>query len=143
MSATVKVSGPLSTTAASTAVRNGLMAVRKSVAREGANRAAEALAGAVRGGTGHAEKAVTYTDHSVVMISGKYTMPVVVPDPATDIVVTTSLASYGPWLEGTGSRNYTTRFKGYRSFAYAAAQMNYFAESMADQAMEPFIARMQ
>lgn len=23
---------------------------------------------------------------------------------------------YGPWLEGTGSRNATTRFKGYRTF---------------------------
>jgi hypothetical protein len=23
---------------------------------------------------------------------------------------------YGPWLEGTGSRNQTTRFKGYRTF---------------------------
>lgn len=23
---------------------------------------------------------------------------------------------YGPWLEGTGSRNSTTRFKGYRTF---------------------------
>jgi hypothetical protein len=27
---------------------------------------------------------------------------------------------YGPWLEGTGSRNRTTRFKGYASFRRAA-----------------------
>lgn len=26
---------------------------------------------------------------------------------------------YGPWLEGTGSRNRTTRFKGYRNFRTA------------------------
>lgn len=30
---------------------------------------------------------------------------------------------YGPWLEGTGSRNETTRFKGYASFRRAAQQL--------------------
>jgi hypothetical protein len=29
---------------------------------------------------------------------------------------------YGPWLEGTGSRNRTTRFKGYASFRRATQQ---------------------
>lgn len=29
---------------------------------------------------------------------------------------------YGDWLEGTGSRNQTTRFKGYHSFRRAAQQ---------------------
>jgi hypothetical protein len=30
---------------------------------------------------------------------------------------------YGPWLEGTGSRNRTTRFKGYRSFRKAIQRL--------------------
>lgn len=30
---------------------------------------------------------------------------------------------YGPWLEGTGSRNATTRFKGYASFRRAAQDL--------------------
>lgn len=30
---------------------------------------------------------------------------------------------YGPWLEGTGSRNRTTRFKGYRSFRRAQQEV--------------------
>lgn len=30
---------------------------------------------------------------------------------------------YGPWLEGTGSRNRTTRFKGYASFRRARATL--------------------
>jgi hypothetical protein len=30
---------------------------------------------------------------------------------------------YGPWLEGTGSRNATTSFKGYASFRRAAQQL--------------------
>lgn len=31
---------------------------------------------------------------------------------------------YGPWLEGTGSRNASTRFKGYRSFRRTAQWLN-------------------
>lgn len=31
---------------------------------------------------------------------------------------------YGPWLEGTGSRNQTTRFKGYASFRRAAQELD-------------------
>lgn len=31
---------------------------------------------------------------------------------------------YGPWLEGTGSRNRTTRFKGYRTFRIITQQLN-------------------
>jgi hypothetical protein len=31
-------------------------------------------------------------------------------------IITDSGVVYGPWLEGTGSRNKTTRFKGYKSF---------------------------
>lgn len=30
---------------------------------------------------------------------------------------------YGPWLEGEGSRNRSTRFKGYHSFRIVAAQV--------------------
>lgn len=30
---------------------------------------------------------------------------------------------YGPWLEGTSSRNITTRFKGYASYRRAAQQL--------------------
>jgi hypothetical protein len=39
-------------------------------------------------------------------------------------VVTDGGIVYGPWLEGTGSRNRTTRFKGYRSFRLTTQQMN-------------------
>lgn len=33
-------------------------------------------------------------------------------------------AVYGPWIEGTGSRNKTTRFKGYWSFRTVSSEMN-------------------
>lgn len=39
-------------------------------------------------------------------------------------VVTDGGIVYGPWLEGTGSRNQTTRFKGYRHFRLTVQAMN-------------------
>lgn len=38
---------------------------------------------------------------------------------------------YGPWLEGTGSRNATTRFKGYRNFRTATQQLQQAAPYLA------------
>lgn len=49
---------------------------------------------------------------------------------------------YGPWLEGTGSRNRTTRFKGYRSFRIVARQMNTRAVGLAEEVLPPFLERM-
>lgn len=40
---------------------------------------------------------------------------------------------YGPWLEGVGSRNQTTRFKGYRAFRKAAAALERRVEEMGDR----------
>jgi hypothetical protein len=40
---------------------------------------------------------------------------------------------YGPWLEGVGSRNATTRFKGYRAFRKAAAALERRIEDMGDR----------
>ena len=39
----------------------------------------------------------------------------------TDVVQTNAV--YGPWIEGTGSRNRTTRFKGYRTFRTIGQEM--------------------
>lgn len=39
---------------------------------------------------------------------------------------------YGPWLEGLGSRNATTRFKGYWAFRKASAALDRRIEEMGD-----------
>jgi len=39
---------------------------------------------------------------------------------------------YGPWLEGTGSRNLTTRFKGYRTFRLMTIELNKRAKVIAE-----------
>lgn len=40
---------------------------------------------------------------------------------------------YGPWLEGVGSRNATTRFKGYHAFRKAAAALEARIGGMGDR----------
>ena len=40
---------------------------------------------------------------------------------------------YGPWLEGVGSRNATTRFKGYWAFRKAAAALEMRISEMGDR----------
>jgi hypothetical protein len=45
---------------------------------------------------------------------------------------------YGPWLEGTGSRNSTTRFKGYAAQRRAATEL----EGQLDRVLAPVVARL-
>ncbi len=50
---------------------------------------------------------------------------------------------YGPWLEGVGSRNRTTRFKGYSMFRRATQYLNAgAAETIANRVARIFVARM-
>jgi hypothetical protein len=50
---------------------------------------------------------------------------------------------YGPWLEGTGSRNYpVTRFKGYASFRRTAQRLQARAMVIAENAVHRYIGRM-
>lgn len=49
---------------------------------------------------------------------------------------------YGPWLEGTGSRNQTTRFKGYASFRRAAQQLDRGAVYLAEHVIAQHIAEL-
>lgn len=50
---------------------------------------------------------------------------------------------YGPWLEGVGSRNRTTRFKGYHAFRKAAIALDQRAGRIGQRVLARFIHRMQ
>lgn len=50
---------------------------------------------------------------------------------------------YGPWLEGVGSRNFTTRFKGYHTFKVVASDYNMRARERADRLLQPYIEEMR
>jgi hypothetical protein len=69
-------------------------------------------------------------------------MPIIVADPAVDTIVTNEIATYGPWLEGTGSRNLTTRFKGYNGMRRAALALNAAARMYAEDAIHPYVREM-
>ena len=151
---TVKLGGPAFDDHAARAAQRACEEIRRRVAGMGEILAASALMASIRHGgagettavhgdrfPGRAVRSVTTTDRSRVYQTGKYTMPVVVNRDET--VVTTELASYGPWLEGTGSRNLTTRFKGYHSFRLAGQTLDGLAEGIALDTIQPFMRDMQ
>jgi hypothetical protein len=49
---------------------------------------------------------------------------------------------YGPWLEGVGSRNATTRFKGYHTFRIIAQGLNAVATDIAVSELPRYIEEM-
>lgn len=59
-----------------------------------------------------------------------------------DVDVTDRGVIYGPWLEGTGSRNRTTRFKGYATFRRVAQRLDERAQGIAERVAGAWIGRM-
>lgn len=49
---------------------------------------------------------------------------------------------YGPWLEGTGSRNATTRFKGYANARKATQQLDAGAAALAEQVIREHLSEL-
>lgn len=154
----VTISGPVFDGTAARAMHEGQQAVRHKLADTGEDKVRAVFNSMIRVNRGVFIGTVTQTDESrtyawtgtwtrddehggTQQVSRTYTMPIVVGDPATDTIVTTELAMYGPWLEGTGSRNMTTRFKGYHGYRLAAGELDAEAEAIADAELQPFIQR--
>lgn len=57
-----------------------------------------------------------------------------------DRVVNDNMVIYGPWLEGVGSRNSTTRFKGYFSFRRARQETEAMVPALVAPAVAHFAA---
>lgn len=49
---------------------------------------------------------------------------------------------YGPWLEGTGSRNRTTRFKGYHTFRKVKQRLDQDSRGIAQPAVDKYVREM-
>lgn len=49
---------------------------------------------------------------------------------------------YGPWLEGTSSRNSSTRFKGYANFRRTAQELESRLDDLAEAALQKRMDRM-
>ena len=57
-------------------------------------------------------------------------------------VVNDGMCVYGPWLEGVGSRNKTTRFKGYSSFRRAKQAIERQVPALVQPALARFLGRL-
>lgn len=57
-------------------------------------------------------------------------------------MVTDSGVVYGPWLEGTGSRNQISRFKGYRTFQMTKRELDQKKVSIAAPIVDRFVRDM-
>jgi hypothetical protein len=140
----VRMSGPLFDGRAEAALQRALLHIRHDVAAEGQRLAGAAFTTSIRANRGRFVSKFTDTDTTRVYttVSGHkaYTMPVIVGQDET--VVTNQTATYGPWLEGTGSRNHTTRFKGYNGMRRAAQALDQVAGAVADDAIRPYIKEM-
>lgn len=143
----VHISGPVFDGTAARAMREGQLAVRHKLADEGESKVRAIFTSMIRVNRGVFLGTVTQTDESRVYAWGGddgrkvYTMPIVVEDPAVETIVTSELATYAPWLEGTGSRNLTTRFRGYHGYRLASQELGAEAEGLADVTLQPFIER--
>jgi hypothetical protein len=74
--------------------------------------------------------------------TGYYESHVIVRDEPGGHVVTDQGVVYGPWLEGTGSRNFPrTRFKGYANFRRVTARINAQAKDIAERVLLPYLRR--
>jgi len=120
----VRTSGPVFDGRAVRAVRDFQQAAEKAVAQEGAKRVRVRLKKVLRHPTGY------YMGH---IAAEKVANLWEVND---DGVV------YGPWLEGTGSRNRTTRFKGYATFRMVKSLLDAQSAQIAQRELPRYLARM-
>lgn len=75
--------------------------------------------------------------------TGRYMSRIRVEETHSQAIVSDSRTVYGPWLEGTGSRNRTTRFKGYATFRKVSQQIQNESVRIADAVVARYIARLR
>ena len=81
-------------------------------------------------------------DRSIRNPTPYYETQIMVQQRVDDWVVHDRGVSYGPWLEGTSSRNRTTRFKGYASFRRALQDAATKAPQIVASVAARFVNRM-
>jgi hypothetical protein len=120
----VRVRGPLFDGKASAELGRFLSAAERAVAEEGVRVVRAELKTVLRHPTGY------YSSRITAAPSG------------TAYAVTDQGVSYGPWLAGTGSRNRTTRFKGYQHWRRATQRLERLSGEVASRVLPPFLRRM-
>jgi hypothetical protein len=117
----VTLSGPLFDGHAEAAMDNYVVHAQGDVAQTGINRVRAKLPTVLKRDTGRYES-MPHTEKQ-----------------QDDLILTDTPIVYGPWLEGTGSRNSKTRFKGYRTFRFVSETLNADAGDIAQRDLEPYL----
>lgn len=121
----VDVSGPLFDGRAQVAAREYVQQVELDVAHQGYADVMGILNADIRHPTPYYETQIT------------------VQRQVNNLVVTDRGVVYGPWLEGTGSRNFpVTSFAGYHAFRRATQQLRQQAPQIAQNTLRHYIDRM-
>jgi hypothetical protein len=82
-------------------------------------------------------------DHTIRVNRGRYMSRLNQARRGMDIVLNDHGSVYGPWLEGTGSRNSpVTRFPGYHNARMVTAQIRSQVEALAQPAITRYVERM-
>ena len=117
--------GPLFDGRAEQAMNSFARAAEDHVAKDGVNKVQERLGEVIRHNTGYYESQIQ-TDRVTEGAS-----------------INDGGVVYGPWLEGTGSRNRTTRFKGYSTFRLMTQKIQAEAAHRAEEVLHPYLERMR
>ncbi len=122
---TIKISGPLFNEAqVNGAVNAFLEEARGKVADFGENLVRDRLHGVLKHPTGHYQSRITINRMS-----------------QRDIITDSGII-YGPWLEGVGSRNRSTRFKGYHTFRRVRQELKRLAPQIAEHLTDRLVRRL-
>jgi len=124
MSELVRLSGPLFDGRADRALDAYRQAAQEEVGRQGVDDVHAVLDSVLQRPTGRYERGIRTTRQR------------------DDLSINDSGIVYGPWLEGVGSRNRTTRFKGYFTFRKVAQQLQGKAGQIAERILGQYLARM-
>lgn len=116
--------GPLFDGRAAAAIDAFTVDAENAVAEAGVNEVRQTLSGSLKNPTGFYESQIQ-TERR-----------------ADTTLVTDGGVVYGPWLEGTSSRNTTTRFKGYAAFRRSVQRVQAQAPRIAEKTLQRYLGRM-
>jgi hypothetical protein len=74
---------------------------------------------------------------------GHYEAQVVLDKREDDVLITDHFVIYGSWLEGTSTRNRSTRFKGYQNFRKVRLQLRKVWKEVAQQNLDKALEKLQ
>jgi hypothetical protein len=74
---------------------------------------------------------------------GHYEAQVVLDRREDDVLITDHFVIYGSWLEGTSTRNRSTRFKGYQNFRKVRLQLRKLSGPIAQQNLDKALGELQ